>query len=394
VLAAADAHTAERTRNDGRCCVHAVGLCPRHACYAELACYAAASLSRNLSGPPVAPVSPRSFNSRSSSRALFVRRSAACAACLLAACVATVALARGQKDASVALVYVDGSGNVVNKYEDGPVFDADWSQTDLQHHLVTTQRMMTADNTEVAAGIAKLDEGVLELMALIKKRPAGEAGTPGSPGKAGMKGQPGAKGQNGPDGASGLSGQQGQPGRDGVPGAPGSAGPVGLAGMPGRTGNPGARGVVGKAGPAGPEGQRGQVGIKGRSGWEGPPGPQGVPAYLHAVHHYPNDDTDTSGAEDAAQGAEERQTSSNVALSAARRRNQQALLASSGSQGSGSEGDAEAAYKRTLRLGWKKEGDVSVAQVWWVGGCHIYIYIHIQYTHKHTHTHTHTHTHA
>ena len=268
----------------------------------------------------------------------------------------------------------------MNKYEDGNVFDADWSQTDLQHHLITTQRMMTADNTEVAAGIAKLDEGVLELMALIKKRPAGEAGTAGSPGKAGTKGQPGAKGQNGPDGAPGAPGQPGQPGRDGVPGAPGSAGPVGLAGMPGRTGNPGPRGVVGRAGPAGPEGQRGQVGIKGRSGWEGPPGPQGVPAYLHAVHHYPNDDTDTSGAEDAAQGAEERETSSNVALSAARLRNQQALLASSGSEGSGSEGDAsasategdaEAAYKRTLRLGWKKEGDVSVAQVggWWVGGC-------------------------
>ena len=338
------------TRSDARRCVRAFGLCSRYACYAELACYAAVPLSWTLSGPPVAPVSSRSFNSRSSSRALFVRRSAACAACLLAACVATVALARGQNDASVALVYVDGSGNVVNKYEDGPVFDADWSQTDLQHHLVTTQRMMTADNAEVAAGIAKLDEGVLELMALIKKRPAGEAGSPGSPGKAGMKGPPGAKGQNGPDGVPGMLGQPGQPGRDGVPGAPGSAGPVGLAGMPGRTGNPGPRGVVGRAGPAGPEGQRGQVGIKGRSGWEGPPGPQGVPAYLHAVHHYPNDDTDTSGAEDAAQGAEERETSSNVALRAARRRNQQALLASSGPVGSGSEGDAEAAYKRTLRL--------------------------------------------
>lgn len=293
-----------------------------------------------------------SFNSRSSSRALLVRRTAACAACLLAACVASVALARGQGDAAASL-----SEN--NKYEESNSFDAEWNVKDLQHHLVQTQRMMTTDNKEIAKGISKLDRGVEILMHLLKHRPAGDAGVSGEPGEPGPKGAPGAKGENGPDGAPGAPGAAGVAGRGGVPGTPGAAGPAGAAGNVGRAGNPGPTGVVGKAGPQGPEGQRGQQGRKGRHGWEGPPGPAGVPAYLHAVHHYPYEDTDTSGAEDAAKASdgEYRQTSSNVALRSAQHR-QEALR-----QTRGLEGDAEAAYKRTLRLGWKKEEDVSVAQV-------------------------------
>jgi len=104
---------------------------------------------------------------------------------------------------------------------------------------------------------------------------------------------------------------------------------------------------------------------------------------LHAVHHYPNDDSDTSGAEDAATGggggsvtnggnsADEsgKQTSGSSALRA--RRHQQALRAGDqhlhsgddGNSGDANSGSPEEAYKRTLRLGWKKEGDLAVAQV-------------------------------
>jgi hypothetical protein len=49
---AARPRLAQRTRSDGvGGCVRAFSLCPRYACYAELACYADASLSRTLSVP-------------------------------------------------------------------------------------------------------------------------------------------------------------------------------------------------------------------------------------------------------------------------------------------------------------------------------------------------------
>jgi len=80
---------------------------------------------------------------------------------------------------------------------------------------------------------------------------------------------------------------------------------------------------------------------------------------LHAVHHYPYEDTDTSGAEEAAQqsNGQYKQAGSSARLQS--KYAQQALRQAHVK----ADGNAEEAYKRTLRLGWKKEGDLSVAQV-------------------------------
>jgi len=299
----------------------------------------------------------KSFNASSSSRALYARRTAACAACLLAACVAAVALARSPVESKTAL-------SDINTFETAPAFNAEWDQKELQHHLVATQRAMTTSDNQIAKGISKLDVGVEELMRLIRHRPAGAGGVAGAEGEPGTKGETGVKGQHGPAGADGMPGAQGSAGRDGVPGTPGKPGEAGASGEAGRPGNFGTAGAMGKAGPAGVAGQRGQVGRTGRHGWEGPPGQEGVPAYLHAVHHYPYEDTDTSGAEGAARGSsEDKQTSRTSALRSGRstQRKQHSLLSSRRHHQGG--GSAEDAYKRTLRLGWKKEGDLSVAQV-------------------------------
>jgi len=257
---------------------------------------------------------------------------------------------------------VRGGLQQVNAFETAPAFNAEWDQKELQHHLVATQRAMTTSDNEIAKGISKLDVGVEELMRLIRQRPAGAAGVAGADGKPGPKGEDGVKGQNGPAGPDGMPGAQGTGGRDGVPGTSGQPGQAGAAGEAGRPGNFGPTGGMGKAGAAGVTGERGQVGRKGRHGWEGPPGPAGVPAYLHVVHHYPYEDTDTSGAEDAAKGmSEDKQTSRSSALRS--QRQQQSLHTSHAHEQRREGASAEDAYKRTLALGWKKEGDLSVAQV-------------------------------
>lgn len=187
-------------------------------------------------------------------------------------------------------------------------------------------------------------------MNLLRHRPAGGAGVPGAAGEPGVKGPVGEKGPDGPRGQNGQAGAQGQPGRDGTPGKAGAAGVVGAPGSPGRAGNPGATGAQGKPGYPGPSGQRGQQGRKGRHGFEGPPGPPGVPSYLHAVHHFPYEDTDTPN-EDTEIAASEPES-----MAAINRRRQQLL------HGVGA-GSNEDAYKTAVRRHWIKRGDLRIAQV-------------------------------
>jgi hypothetical protein len=44
-----------------------------------------------------------------------------------------------------------------NQFEGSPAFDAKWSQTDVQHHVVSTQRLQTDTNKKITSEIERLD---------------------------------------------------------------------------------------------------------------------------------------------------------------------------------------------------------------------------------------------
>jgi hypothetical protein len=176
----------------------------------------------------------------------------------------------------------------VNAFEDQPVFSAEWSQKDLQHHLVSTQQQQTAENSKLDAGIEALDHKVEIIMDMLKHRPVGKSGFQGSRGQAGPQGPRGAQGSVGPAGAPGhpgFVGQEGLAGADGPAGPPGAPGSQGAPGVQGRVGDPGWQGEDGAQGPRGATGQRGALGDV---GLEGPPGAPGFPSPLQ-VHHYVSD---------------------------------------------------------------------------------------------------------
>ena len=125
-----------------------------------------------------------------------------------------------------------------------------------------------------------------------------------------------------------------------------------------------------------------------------------VPSYLHAVHHFPYEDTDTPNedTEIAASGPE-----SMAAISGLR----QQLLHGVGA------GSNEDAYKTAVRRHWIKEGGLRIAQVPTAVGYDVHVagprgdalratlrgmilFVLDTQTplraHEHTHTHTHTHT--
>ena len=136
-----------------------------------------------------------------------------------------------------------------------------------------------------------------------------------------------------------------------------------------------------------------------------------VPSYLHAVHHFPYEDTDTPN-EDTEIAASEPES-----MTAINGRRQQLL------HGVGA-GSNEDAYKTAVRRHWIMEGDLRIAQVPTAVGYDVHVagprgdalratlrgtilfvldsqtqlraHEHI-HTHAHTraraHTHTHTHTH-
>ena len=48
--------------------------------------------------------------------------------------------------------------------------DQDWDLTDIQHHLVRTQRMQTAHNKKFIADIARIDMDIEDLMKQVLTR--------------------------------------------------------------------------------------------------------------------------------------------------------------------------------------------------------------------------------
>ena len=127
-----------------------------------------------------------------------------------------------------------------------------------------------------------------------------------------------------------------------------------------------------------------------------------VPSYLHAVHHFPYEDTDTPN-EDTEIAASEPES-----MAAINRRRQQLL------HGVGA-GSNEDAYKTAVRRHWIKRGDLRIAQVPTAVGYDVHVagprgdalratlrgmilFVLDSQTqlraHEHTHARAHTHTHT